>query len=65
MVMVLLRGGGDEGIILGSLMFWIYVSNLYNTKGWRMSHEHDFVKDLDGQVTCTVCGATDDAKDVE
>jgi len=25
-----------------------------------MSHEHDFVKDLDGQVTCSICGAADD-----
>ena len=25
-----------------------------------MKHEHDFVKDLDGQVTCSVCGAMDD-----
>ena len=29
-----------------------------------MSHEHDFIKDLDGQVTCTICGAMDDEKDV-
>jgi len=28
-----------------------------------MSHEHDFVKDLDGQVTCSICGATDDEKE--
>ena len=27
-----------------------------------MTHEHDFVKDLDGQVTCSVCGAMDDEK---
>lgn len=26
-------------------------------------HEHDFVKDLDGQVTCAVCGAMDDEKE--
>ena len=25
-----------------------------------MTHEHDFIKDLDGQVTCTNCGAMDD-----
>jgi len=25
-----------------------------------MTHEHDFIKDLDGQVTCSVCGARDD-----
>jgi hypothetical protein len=29
-----------------------------------MSHEHDFVKDLDGQVTCSICGAMDDEKDM-
>jgi hypothetical protein len=29
-----------------------------------MTHEHDFIKDLDGQVTCTICGAMDDEKDV-
>jgi hypothetical protein len=29
-----------------------------------MSHEHDFVKDLDGQVTCFICGAMDDEKDM-
>jgi len=22
-----------------------------------MTHEHDFIKDLDGQVTCSICGA--------
>lgn len=27
-----------------------------------MTHEHDFVKDLDGQVTCSICGAMDDEK---
>ena len=27
-----------------------------------MTHEHDFIKDLDGQVTCTQCGAMDDEK---
>ena len=29
-----------------------------------MTHEHDFVKDLDGQVTCSICGAMDDDKDM-
>ena len=29
-----------------------------------MSHEHDFIKDLDGQVTCSICGAADDDKDM-
>jgi len=27
-----------------------------------VTHEHDFVKDLDGQVTCSACGAMDDEK---
>ena len=27
-----------------------------------MTHEHDFLKDLDGQVTCTQCGAINDEK---
>jgi hypothetical protein len=27
-----------------------------------MTHEHDFVKDLDGQVTCSICGTMDDEK---
>ncbi len=26
----------------------------------RLRHEHDFVIDLDGQVTCSTCGAMDD-----
>ena len=65
MAMALLRGGGDEGIILGSLMSWIYVSNLYNTEGWRMSHEHDFIKDLDGHVICSICKATADTQELE
>jgi len=26
----------------------------------RLRHEHDFIKDLDGQVTCSTCGAMDD-----
>jgi len=30
----------------------------------KMKHEHDFVRDLDGQVTCSVCGATDDEKEL-
>jgi len=29
-----------------------------------MTHEHDFVKDLDGQITCSVCGAMDDEKEL-
>jgi len=29
-----------------------------------MTHEHDFIKDLDGQVTCAVCGAMDDEKEM-
>jgi len=29
-----------------------------------MKHEHDFVRDLDGQVTCSVCGATDDEREL-
>lgn len=29
-----------------------------------MTHEHEFIKDLDGQVTCSVCGATDDEKEL-
>ena len=29
-----------------------------------MTHEHDFVKDLDGQITCSVCGAMDDDKEL-
>ena len=28
------------------------------------THEHDFVKDLDGQVTCATCGAMDDKKEL-
>ena len=28
-----------------------------------MTHTHDFIKDLDGQVTCSICGATDDGKE--
>jgi hypothetical protein len=27
-----------------------------------MTHEHDFIKDLDGQITCAICGAMDDEK---
>lgn len=26
----------------------------------RSRHEHAFIKDLDGQVTCSTCGAMDD-----
>jgi len=29
-----------------------------------MTHEHEFVKDLDGQVTCSTCGAMDDEKEL-
>jgi hypothetical protein len=29
----------------------------------RMPHIHDFVRDLDGQVTCFLCGAMDDDKE--
>jgi len=28
-----------------------------------MTHEHDFIKDLDGQITCSICGAMDDEKE--
>lgn len=28
-----------------------------------MTHTHDFIKDFDGQVTCSVCGAMDDEKE--
>lgn len=28
--------------------------------GSKLSHDHDFIKDLDGQVTCSSCGAMDD-----
>ncbi len=29
------------------------------------NHEHDFVKDLDGQVTCSICGAMDDEQEMK
>jgi len=29
-----------------------------------MTHDHDFTKDLDGQVTCSICGAMDDEKEL-
>jgi len=29
-----------------------------------MTHEHDFAKDLDGQITCSICGAMDDEKEL-
>jgi len=29
-----------------------------------MTHEHDFTKDLDGQITCSICGAMDDEKEL-
>jgi hypothetical protein len=30
-----------------------------------MTHEHDFIKDLDGQITCSLCGAMDDDKETD
>tara|TARA_R110000822_G_scaffold1273_8_gene5799 strand:+ start:1687 stop:1899 length:213 start_codon:yes stop_codon:yes gene_type:complete len=30
-----------------------------------MTHIHDFVKDLDGQITCATCGAKDNEKELE
>ena len=30
-----------------------------------MTHKHDFIKDLDGQVTCSICGAMDDERELE
>ena len=27
-----------------------------------MTHKHEFIKDLDGQITCSICGAMDDEK---
>jgi len=29
-----------------------------------MTHNHDFIKDFDGQVTCSICGAMDDEKEL-
>ena len=29
------------------------------------THEHDFIKDLGGQVTCAICGAMDDEKEIQ
>lgn len=29
-----------------------------------MTHVHDFVKDLDGRVTCSICGAMDDEQEL-
>ena len=29
-----------------------------------MTHEHNFVNDLDGQITCSICGAMDDEKEL-
>lgn len=29
-----------------------------------MAHNHDFIKDFDGQVTCAICGAMDDEKEM-
>ena len=31
--------------------------------GWILMHDHDFKLDLDGQVTCGICGATDDERE--
>jgi hypothetical protein len=31
----------------------------------KPKHEHDFVLDQDGQVTCKDCGAMDDDKDYQ
>lgn len=30
-----------------------------------MTHEHDFVKDFDGQITCAICGTRDDEKETQ
>lgn len=30
-----------------------------------MTHEHNFIRDLDGQITYAVCGAMDDEKEME
>ncbi len=30
-----------------------------------MTHEDNFEKDLDGQVTCSTCGAMDDEKEMK
>ena len=38
-------------------------SSLYEqSRKNQMTHEHDFVKDLDGQITCSICGATIESK---
>ena len=29
------------------------------------NHVHDFIKDLDGQVTCSICGAMDDEQEMK
>ena len=29
-----------------------------------MTHDHEFQLDLDGQVTCVVCGTMDDERDI-
>ena len=29
-----------------------------------MTHDHDFQLDLDGQVTCRICGTMDDERDI-
>ena len=45
-------------------MRWFLHRICNNTKGWRMSHEHDFVKDLDGHVICSICKATADTQEL-
>jgi hypothetical protein len=30
---------------------------------WILMHNHEFKLDLDGQVTCSVCGAMDDERE--
>lgn len=33
--------------------------------GWiLMPHDHEFQLDLDGQVTCVICGTMDDERDI-
>jgi hypothetical protein len=29
-----------------------------------MTHDHDFQLDLDGQITCFICGTMDDERDI-
>lgn len=35
-----------------------------NQKEVRTPHKHDFCQDLDGQITCTICGAMDNEKEL-